>query len=92
MKIITPGKLEKETYWWLNRRFQCQNCKCIFEMEYGDCRTNEKSIKILCPFCKYGLRISKPLSDSELSRQKSIFGELFGHGGTFEDIFGKTKL
>jgi hypothetical protein len=78
MKTIRKG-------WWIGYHFNCKGCGCIFELEESDNNSNDVNFTVKCPTCKKTLAITKPKEP----KGKSIFGEIFGNGGIFEEIFGK---
>lgn len=91
MKIIVKGTPPEEAFWWIGKRFSCKNCGCVFELEKGDFVTNVHEFRYECPTCKSTLRLRKP-TVPPTPDYESIFGEVFGKGGVFEEVFGKTKL
>ena len=86
MKIIKPGAIP-EAFWWLGKQFSCKKCGCVFELEKGDFVTNVSELQCECPTCKTTLRLRNPL----ISAPESIFDNVFGNGGIFDDVFGKPK-
>ena len=53
MKIIKNGNLEKSKQ---IKRFKCDNCGCVFEVEKGEYKymcspRNEDVYKCKCPYC-----------------------------------------
>lgn len=93
MKILKQGKLpEPPQNWWLGKKFACKNCGCQFEMEKGDHPNNDPIFTIACPTCKVTLRVTRPFDDGLFKDYESLFDQLFGKGGTFEEVFGKFTL